>query len=166
MEFKLVELGSLNYGTKIRSSANERLFNELKASIRAKGIKFPLVAVKDGDKYMVIDGVRRLNACRDLGWNQREKLPVILVKADEGEAVETALIANTVRGNFSAVNMAEAVNLLVNKYKKSIAEMASSLGTSFCAPKLLLLKPVLACALSRGATLSGWSLICDWKIST
>jgi len=130
MEFKLMEFGSLNYGPKIRRESDERLFAELKASIIAKGIIYPLLVKSDGKKYLVIDGARRLQACHELGWGKSEKLPVLLIKAGDSKAVETALIANTVRGNFSAANLAEAVNLLVNKYDKSVAEIAASLGKS------------------------------------
>jgi Predicted transcriptional regulators len=58
-----------------RMGANNA-FNQLKNSIKAVGLQYPpLVYAKGGDKYVIIDGHRRIACCRELGWPQ---IPVMV----------------------------------------------------------------------------------------
>lgn len=130
MELKTIELKKLLASGDIglRQSRDEKLFNELKESIRVKGLIFPLVAAKSGDSHRLIDGALRLAALTELGWDKDKRIPVILIEAKGGEAVEAALIANAVRENINSAGLAEAVNLLVNEYGRKPEDVAAALG--------------------------------------
>ncbi len=67
---------------------------------------------------------------KELGWKETELIPVLILKASGGDGIEAALIANAVRENLSSLGLAEAVNLLVNKYQKSVVDIALTLGKS------------------------------------
>lgn len=131
MELKMLDSKELKIdGVDLRTSANSRSFAELKESIKAKGVLFPLVAAKSGRGYAILDGRQRFKAYRSLGADANKKLPVLIIKADKGTATESALVANAVRENLDSVGLAEAVNLLVNTYSRSIKDVAAVLGKS------------------------------------
>lgn len=130
MELKMLEISKLKTGNDIRTWDDETSFAELKESIKAKGILFPLVATARGDSFVVLDGHRRLKAFRSLNNGANKKLPVLVMKAKEGDDLEAALIFNAVRENLDAISQAEIVNLLVNKYGRGVKDVAAALGKS------------------------------------
>lgn len=131
MELKMVDLNQLKTGgLDIRSESGGASFDELKESVKSKGVIFPLVATKNGADYVVLDGHRRLKACRALGADSSKKLPILVVEADAGTAVESALIANAVREDIDSTGLAEAVNLPVSKYGRGVKDVAGILGKS------------------------------------
>lgn len=128
MELKMLSLNQLKAnGLRKRTAGSVDRFNELKESIKAKGVIFPLVATANGKGVVILDGNRRYEAYRSLGLTS-QKLPVLIIKADEGQAAETALLANTVREDFDPLSQAETVNLLINSYGRSVKDVASLLG--------------------------------------
>lgn len=82
--------------------------DELSQSIATKGIIQPL-CVRPGDtgatgkgmRYEVIDGRRRFQAIqrlvKDKTWSRDTPVPVLIRNEDDAEALETSLVANTVR---------------------------------------------------------------------
>ena len=102
----------------------------LKASIKEKGILFPLVATEKGSGFEIIDGNRRLAACSSLGFDDNFEIPVLVIKTNVSQSVETALIANTVRSGADPLAELEAVNLLVNRYKLIVRDVAAAIGKS------------------------------------
>ena len=130
MEVSMIKLSRLKAGQKLRYEFDERTYHELKTSVANIGIIFPIVTTKDGASYKIIDGNLRLRAMKELGWKETELIPVLILKASGGDGIEAALIANAVRENLSSLGLAEAVNLLVNKYQKSVVDIALTLGKS------------------------------------
>lgn len=94
---KLVASDAIN----ARSATKDGL-DELAASIAAKGLIQALaVRPTDGGKWEVIDGRRRYQAIAKLvkakTWKRDTEIPVLVRNEDDGEALETSLMANTVR---------------------------------------------------------------------
>ncbi|MBU0574387.1 MAG: ParB/RepB/Spo0J family partition protein [Candidatus Margulisbacteria bacterium] len=86
---------------------------ELKASIEAEGILFPLIVRKMGREFVVIDGNRRLMALDELGTKPAAKVPVLVVDVHKDkEALRLEMVANLVRSNFAPIE--EAVRIEVN----------------------------------------------------
>ncbi len=131
MEVSMIKLSRLKAGQKLRYEFDERTYHELKTSVANIGIIFPIVTTKDGASYKIIDGNLRLRAMKELGWKETELIPVLILKASGGDGIEAALIANAVRENLSSLGLAEAVNLLVNKYQKSVQDISLTLGKTF-----------------------------------
>ena len=106
--------------------------DELAASIAAKGIIQPLcVRPADDGRYEVIDGRRRHQAIAKLvkakTWKKDAAIPVLVRNEDDGEALETSLMANTVRLPMHAVDQF-AVFARLAAQNQSPADLASRFG--------------------------------------
>lgn len=103
-------------------------FNDLKASIKSKGLIQPVTVREVNGKFELIAGERRLRACQDLGL---ESIPVhVLVVDTDVDMMELALIENLQRDNLNPLEEAEAYSLLAEKYDLSHEEIASNIGKS------------------------------------
>lgn len=99
--------------------------NELKESIKEKGVLQPiLVREKDGE-YEVVAGERRLRASRELGLKE---IPVVIKEIDDKEALVIALIENIQRENLTAIEEAEAYKNLVDDFGYTQEQVAQSVG--------------------------------------
>lgn len=78
---KVSELKGASYNPKSRSSPKAVHLRRLEKSIEKVGLIYPIAVSPDGT---VIDGHRRLQAVKNLGW---EEIPVIVVKCDEPDLV-------------------------------------------------------------------------------
>lgn len=103
-------------------------FEDLKASIKSKGLIQPItVRVHDGE-YELIAGERRLRACQELGL---KIVPIHILNVDSDiDMMELALIENLQRDNLNPLEEAEAYALLVQKYELSHEEIAGNIGKS------------------------------------
>lgn len=106
--------------------------DELAASIAAKGLIQPVcVRPADGDRFEVIDGRRRLQAIAKLvkakTWKKDAAIPVLVRNEDDGEALETSLMANTVRLPMHAVDQF-AVFARLSEQGKTDADIAARFG--------------------------------------
>ncbi len=126
---KLAAIDEIN----ARSKSKEGL-DELAASIATKGLIQPL-AVRPGDKgkLEIIDGRRRYLAFAMLVKDGRRKksdvLPVIERNEDDNEALETSLMANTVRLPMHPVDQYVVFDRLTTS-GSSETEIASRFGIS------------------------------------
>src|SRR3990167_5852941 len=83
-----------------RTNYNDEKLNDLKASIKEKGVLQPiLVRPKDG-KHEVIAGERRLKAARALNL---EEIPAIIKDVSDQEAFVIALIENIQREELNPI---------------------------------------------------------------
>lgn len=125
---KLIATDTINARVKTREG-----LDELAAAIAAKGLIQPL-AVRPGDKadtYEVIDGRRRYQAIaklvKDKRWKKSDPVPVIVRNEDDAAALETSLMANTVRLPMHAVDQHDVFVRLVEQGTGE-AEIAARFG--------------------------------------
>ncbi|MCF7825019.1 MAG: ParB/RepB/Spo0J family partition protein [Candidatus Marinimicrobia bacterium] len=103
-------------------------FEDLKASIKSKGLIQPITVREVNGEYELIAGERRLRACQELGL---ETIPIhILVVDRDVDMMELALIENLQRDNLNPLEEAEAYSLLSEKYALSHEEIAGNIGKS------------------------------------
>ena len=109
--------------------------DELAEAIAAKGLIQPL-AVRPGDKadtFEVIDGRRRYQAIaklvKDKRWKKTDPVPVIVRNEGDAAALETSLMANTVRLPMHAVDQHDVFVRLVEQ-GTSETEIAARFGKS------------------------------------
>ena len=124
---KLVASDTIN----ARGATKEGI-DELAASIAAKGLIQPLaVRPADGGKFEVIDGRRRHAALAKLIKGKTLKkdhpVPVLVRNEDDAEALETSLMANTVRLPMHPVDQHEVFARLADQ-GKSDADIAAAFG--------------------------------------
>src|SRR5262245_25935220 len=108
---------------------------ELAASIKAMGIQTPLIARKNCEGYLVIEGGQRLEAVRSLrdagDWPADQPLPVIVTDKSDAEAREISLALNLMRKNMHPVDAFRAFTLLHTDKEKpfDVEAIASRFGT-------------------------------------
>jgi len=107
---------------------DEAAVGELAESIKANGLLQPIMVSPKSDRYELVFGLHRLEACRRLGWN---KIPALVKDvSSEEEAFLTGLVENLQR-NIHVSPVAEA-----SGYKRLIAkgwtahEIAQRIGKS------------------------------------
>jgi len=106
--------------------------DELEASIAQRGLIQPLaVRPAGGDRYEVIDGRRRYAAIQRLvkakQWAKATPIPVLIRNEDDAEALETSLVANTVRLPMHPVDQHAVLSRLVEQ-GKTVADIATRFG--------------------------------------
>lgn len=129
---------------------------DLAASIRESGVLQPLLVSREGERYRVIAGERRLRAARMAGLST---VPAIVRQATPEDAFLLALVENVQREDLNAVEQARAFQRLTEDYGMTQEAVARRVGKqrSTVANSLRLLKlapPVLA-AIEAGRLAEG-----------
>jgi len=110
-----------------RRSFDEQSVQELVASIKRHGILQPLVVMKQGDRYELIAGERRLRAARLAGL---AAVPVIQRSANDQERLELALVENIQRKDLNAMERAAGYQQLLEDFDLTQEDVAQRLGIS------------------------------------
>jgi ParB family transcriptional regulator, chromosome partitioning protein len=103
--------------------------DDLAASIREKGILQPII-VRQTDRngtYEIIAGERRYRAAQRA---QLREVPVVVVEADDREALELAIIENVQRSDLNAIEEARGYERLSGEFGYSHTELARAIGKS------------------------------------
>ncbi|OOB77354.1 MAG: hypothetical protein BEN19_02100 [Epulopiscium sp. Nuni2H_MBin003] len=109
-----------------RKKFSDQDLDELTLSIKEHGIIQPIIVTQKNDKYQIIAGERRYRAARLLDLKE---VPVRIKKVTSDEEVlELALIENIQRADLDSIELAEAFDVLVNKYGQTHEQIAKKLG--------------------------------------
>ncbi len=111
----------------IRSDMDEEKFDELVKSIRDQGVLEPLLVKRDGDKYEVIAGHRRLLAaqCAELG-----EVPCMIMRGDKITVAMTALHENLKRESLNPIDEGRYLRRDVENKEVEINALAKLIGKS------------------------------------
>ena len=101
--------------------------SELMASISANGIIEPLIVRQQRDRFQIIAGERRYQAAVRVGLAE---VPVLVRDADDGQAIELALIENIQRKDLTPFEEAEALQSLAERFHYTHEQLAQRLGKS------------------------------------
>lgn len=108
-----------------RSSLGD--LEDLKNSIRQKGVLEPLIVRFHEGKYHIIAGERRFRACCELGLKE---VPCVEREVDRAEAAELSLIENLQRKDLSPFEEASGFQLLCDKFHLTHEQIAKRIGKS------------------------------------
>ena len=103
---------------------------ELTASVRERGILQPIIVRALGgmlDAYEIIAGERRWRAAQRAGLHD---VPVILVEADDREALEIAIVENVQRTDLNAIEEAAGYEQLIAEFNYTQNDLARVIGKS------------------------------------
>lgn len=102
---------------------------ELAASIRKIGLLQPIVVrTNNSNKFEVVAGNRRLNACKTLGW---KKIACHLVELDDQQSFEAAIVENVQRNTLNPIEEGSAYRKYVEEFGwGGISELAEKLSKS------------------------------------
>jgi ParB family chromosome partitioning protein len=108
-----------------RKSFDDEKLRQLSESIKEDGVLQPVVVRRQGDRYQLIMGERRLQAARLAG---AASVPVIVKDVKEVDSLRLALVENIQREDLNAIEVANAYRELVATYGLSQAELAGLVG--------------------------------------
>jgi ParB family transcriptional regulator, chromosome partitioning protein len=113
-----------------RKSFDEAELDDLAASIKEKGIIQPILARPApglADAYEIIAGERRWRAAQRAGLHEA---PIIVVEADDRQALEIAIIENVQRSDLNALEEASGYDRLTAEFNYAPADLAKVIGKS------------------------------------
>lgn len=108
-----------------RTHYDEAKLENLKASIREKGLLQPILVRFKCGEYEVIAGERRLKAARALDMPQ---VPVVIKDVTDQEALVLALIENIQREDLNPIEEAEAYRRLIEEFCYTHDQVAESVS--------------------------------------
>jgi len=109
-----------------RKVFREQELQELTASVRERGVLQPvLVRTTEGGLYELIAGERRWRAAKLAGL---EKIPAVVQRASDPDAVELALIENLQRQDLNPIETAKAYHRLVDEFRLTQEDVAKRVG--------------------------------------
>lgn len=102
---------------------------ELVASIKAHGLKQPILVRPARSGYEIVAGIRRYEASKKLGF---KTIPAIVENLDDKTAFEIMLTENVQRRQLSPLEEAKAYKVyLADKHWGSMSELSSKINKSF-----------------------------------
>lgn len=99
--------------------------DELRDSIRSKGILEPILVRAKGSRFEIIAGERRYMASKGLGLME---LPCIDMDVEDAEAMEIALIENLQRKDLDIFEEADGLQALADIHRYNHEEISGKLG--------------------------------------
>lgn len=100
---------------------------ELAQSINEHGIFQPLILKKVKDHYVIVSGERRFRAAQSLDL---KSVPAIIRQYEETKVAEIALAENLQRENLTAIEEAEAYQVVIDKLNITQSQLANRVGKS------------------------------------
>ena len=125
-EFRELSVDLIDESDNIRRSFSDEKLQELSASIRQHGILKPLLVRPNGERFLLIDGWRRLSAAKAI---DQSTVPVRIRNVDENEAEEEMIIANLHHEDVTPLDEAMSYQRLLDK-GRTVDELAARLGKS------------------------------------
>lgn len=110
-----------------RHHFNQESLDDLVQSIRQHGIIQPLVVTREGERYQLIAGERRLRASKQLGL---ATVPAVVRDSQELEQLELAIVENVQRQDLNAVEEAYAYQQLADEFGLTQDQIAQKVGKS------------------------------------
>jgi ParB family chromosome partitioning protein len=97
----------------------------LAESIQSVGLLQPIIVRREGNKFFVVAGERRLTASKIAGL---KKIESIIIDASEEENLTMALIENVQRSDLNPIEEAGAYKVLMSRFKLKQQEIAERVG--------------------------------------
>ncbi len=110
-----------------RKIFDENAIDELANSIKEHGVIQPIIIKKSVKGYEIIAGERRFRASKKLGL---ETIPAIVRNFTDSQMMEIALLENLQRENLSAIEEANAYQLMLDKLNITHEELSKKVGKS------------------------------------
>jgi ParB family chromosome partitioning protein len=110
-----------------RTTIDDEGIEALADSVRKVGVLQPIIVRPHGEEYQIVAGERRWRAAKAAGL---DKVPVRVMGATEGEALELALIENLQRQDLNPMEEARGYRRLLTEYQMTQAELADKVSKS------------------------------------
>ncbi len=134
-----------------RTEFDQVALNELSESIKVQGLIQPITVRRNGSKYQLISGERRLRASKLAGLTQ---IPAYIRTADDQQMLEMALIENIQRENLNAIEVALSFQMMIDECKLKPEQLGERVGKNRTTVsnylRLLKLPPVIQASIRDG----------------
>lgn len=122
-----------------RTNFKKEDLEELAESIKRNGLLQPILVRKVNDKYQIIAGERRWQACKQLGM---ERVPIRIREVDDDETIILALVENIQRSDLNPIEEAYGYRRMMERGKMTQSQVAQAVskGRSTIANALRLLE--------------------------
>jgi len=110
-----------------RRTFDRTKLQELARSIRGHGVIQPILVRRIGNRFQVISGERRFQACQIAGLTH---IPAMVKDIDDQEAMFAGLIENIQREDLNPVEEAQAIREILQKYGFTHEQLSDKLGRS------------------------------------
>ncbi|MBC8128789.1 MAG: ParB/RepB/Spo0J family partition protein, partial [Rhizobiaceae bacterium] len=100
---------------------------DLASSVKTHGVVQPILVRPKGTDFEIVAGERRWRAAKAAGLTE---VPVVVREISDRESLEIAIIENVQRSDLSAIEEAEAYQLLIEEHSYTQADLAEVLGKS------------------------------------
>lgn len=108
-----------------RQDFNEAETQALAESLKSHGLLQPVVVRRQGDRYQLVAGERRLRAAVEAGWSD---VPATVIEADDRQVAELAIIENVQRKDLNALEKAASFQRYLEQYGCTQEELAGRLN--------------------------------------
>lgn len=121
-----IEIKEIDVVENHRLNVDSTNIDELMMSIKQHGLKQPISVFKQGERYSLIFGNRRLQACKKLGW---KTVPAIIeTDINEEKHLVINLTENMQRKDPSFAELGRVIKKLQDKFNLSTAEVSARIG--------------------------------------
>jgi len=110
-----------------RKTFDEKALLELSESIKKDGLIQPIVIKEDIDGYIIVAGERRFRASK---LAKLKHIKAIVIKTDDEQMREFALLENIQREDLNSIELANAYNELIKIHKITHEELSSIIHKS------------------------------------
>lgn len=110
-----------------RKEFNQASLQELAHSIKQHGLAQPVIVRRVNDKYELVVGERRLEACK---LNYQETIPAIVKDITDKESCEIALVENIDRENLNVIEIALSLKRLIDDFDYTQETLSSLFSRS------------------------------------
>jgi len=109
-----------------RNAFDDTALDSLAQSIKEVGLLHPPVVRETADNtFEIIAGERRVRACKKLGLHT---IPVLIVSSSNEQAAKAALIENIHRVDLNPIEIAQAIQTLIQTFKIRQEDVAKKIG--------------------------------------
>lgn len=108
-----------------RSDFDEPAIDELADSLEQHGMIQPLVVRRNGERFQLISGERRLRAAIKAGWQQ---VPAQVREADDRQMSEVAIVENLQRKDLNPLEKARSFQQYLERYGCTQEELAGRIS--------------------------------------
>ncbi|MCD8199708.1 MAG: ParB/RepB/Spo0J family partition protein [Coriobacteriaceae bacterium] len=110
-----------------RENFDEAELADLADSIKQEGLLQPIIVRKKGQKYQIVAGERRWNACK---LAKLDTVPVRILDMDDEQTLRVALIENLQRSDLNAIEEARGLQDLMKSGGLTQSELATAVSKS------------------------------------
>lgn len=112
-------------GTRVTAVYDEETAALLKQSLETAGTINPIIVVQDGEEYIVVDGLHRLQEAQE---RHEAQIEAVIYEGDGKDALLMNLILNKVRGKTKVSEMVEVIGSLHKDHLLNIEDIEEKTG--------------------------------------